>query len=328
MKHPILRPAVASMLAIALILVVSACGGKQTVASKSAAAFRDTQQKGTPPGGDSHGGHSASGDSTMPAADHSTMTGGGGTDTAGMDHSKMQNGQSTAGMDHSQMQSGQSMAGMDHSKMQNGQSMAGMDHSKMKSGQSMAGMDHSKMQSGQSMAGMDHSKMQSGQSMAGMDHSKMQSGQSMAGMDHSKMGMPGMGDPTSMTPPITNTQIQQIEPASTLKVDPFDAPSGIAVAEAARSVAGGGGDAGIPMQQGEENTPAASPTPAMDHSQHGGSAPAAAAATAPRTKPPTTSTNKSAPVVATVYACPMHPEVRSGKPAKCPKCGMALVKKK
>jgi|SRR5882672_8938016 len=27
------------------------------------------------------------------------------------------------------------------------------------------------------------------------------------------------------------------------------------------------------------------------------------------------------------YACPMHPDVTSGKPGKCSKCGMALVKK-
>jgi len=27
------------------------------------------------------------------------------------------------------------------------------------------------------------------------------------------------------------------------------------------------------------------------------------------------------------YTCPMHPEVLSGKPGKCPKCGMTLVKK-
>jgi hypothetical protein len=31
---------------------------------------------------------------------------------------------------------------------------------------------------------------------------------------------------------------------------------------------------------------------------------------------------------AITYTCPMHPEVTSDKPGKCPKCGMDLVKKK
>ena len=31
--------------------------------------------------------------------------------------------------------------------------------------------------------------------------------------------------------------------------------------------------------------------------------------------------------VGAAYTCPMHPEVTSGQPGKCPKCGMALVKK-
>ena len=26
-----------------------------------------------------------------------------------------------------------------------------------------------------------------------------------------------------------------------------------------------------------------------------------------------------------IYTCPMHPEVRSATPGKCPKCGMTLV---
>lgn len=34
------------------------------------------------------------------------------------------------------------------------------------------------------------------------------------------------------------------------------------------------------------------------------------------------------PASADVYTCPMHPEVQSDKPGKCPKCGMALVKKR
>jgi hypothetical protein len=29
-----------------------------------------------------------------------------------------------------------------------------------------------------------------------------------------------------------------------------------------------------------------------------------------------------------LYTCPMHPEVITDKPGKCPKCGMNLVKKK
>jgi hypothetical protein len=29
-----------------------------------------------------------------------------------------------------------------------------------------------------------------------------------------------------------------------------------------------------------------------------------------------------------IYTCPMHPEIKSYKPGKCPKCGMDLVFKK
>jgi hypothetical protein len=33
----------------------------------------------------------------------------------------------------------------------------------------------------------------------------------------------------------------------------------------------------------------------------------------------------AAPTAATVYACPMHPEVTSSEPGRCPKCGMRLL---
>jgi hypothetical protein len=37
---------------------------------------------------------------------------------------------------------------------------------------------------------------------------------------------------------------------------------------------------------------------------------------------------KAAKPEATLYTCPMHPEVVSDRPGKCPKCGMTLVPKK
>jgi Cu(I)/Ag(I) efflux system membrane fusion protein len=45
---------------------------------------------------------------------------------------------------------------------------------------------------------------------------------------------------------------------------------------------------------------------------------------------PQTGSNKAGTVTAETevyYTCPMHPEVKSDKPGKCPKCGMELIKK-
>ena len=43
---------------------------------------------------------------------------------------------------------------------------------------------------------------------------------------------------------------------------------------------------------------------------------------------PATHTGKSNTAAKYIYSCPMHPEVMTDKPGKCPKCGMTLVKKK
>lgn len=36
---------------------------------------------------------------------------------------------------------------------------------------------------------------------------------------------------------------------------------------------------------------------------------------------------KTQSVDSVIYTCPMHPEILSDKPGKCPKCGMELVQK-
>jgi hypothetical protein len=47
-----------------------------------------------------------------------------------------------------------------------------------------------------------------------------------------------------------------------------------------------------------------------------------------QTSKPKTPDSKSDSTAKYVYTCPMHPEVITDKPGKCPKCGMTLVKKK
>ena len=47
-----------------------------------------------------------------------------------------------------------------------------------------------------------------------------------------------------------------------------------------------------------------------------------------QTSKPKTSNNKSDSTSKYIYTCTMHPEVKTDKPGKCPKCGMTLVKKK
>ena len=47
-----------------------------------------------------------------------------------------------------------------------------------------------------------------------------------------------------------------------------------------------------------------------------------------QTSKPKTPVSKSDTTGKYVYTCPMHPEVITDKPGKCPKCGMTLVKKK
>lgn len=94
--------------------------------------------------------------------------------------------------------------------------------------------------------------------------------------------------------PRSNAEISATRPATTLRPDRFDAAAPISVREARR--------AAYPIHDdGLTGTTA----PDAGHDAHKG----------------------HGQEKATLYVCPMHPEVTSATPASCPKCGMALVKK-
>src|SRR5688500_6591242 len=89
--------------AVMASILLTTCGRKETVASKSARALREAQARGETVGG-GHAGHDASAsETTASTMDHSTMTGmnhstTGPTSMAGMDHSKMEMSGSSSGV--------------------------------------------------------------------------------------------------------------------------------------------------------------------------------------------------------------------------------------
>jgi rubrerythrin len=54
----------------------------------------------------------------------------------------------------------------------------------------------------------------------------------------------------------------------------------------------------------------------------------APAAQPPGTRPTAAASRQPLPKAAVIWTCPMHPQVQSDKPGKCPICGMDLVPKK
>ena len=174
---------------------VAACGGRQSVASKSAAAYADAQKKGVPEQTTSQVEHAEHAEMAgMPGMEHATMTGGGDHSMAGMQHGAMQH---------------ESMPGMQHGEMQH----AGMQHG------SMQGMQHGEMAHG-SMPGMQHGEM------PGMQHGEM------PGMQHTA---PNPQVATVAEPPRSNSAIASVQPDATLRSDEFDAPAPAAESEAAKT---------------------------------------------------------------------------------------------
>lgn len=215
------------------------------------------------------------------------------------------------------------------------------------------------MQHGQSSASAaDHSKMQHGESAAsGADHSQHGAtsaippgglwgpvpGSAPAAGAHGAHGASAPLEPMTVTlgtapAPRTSAEMSKLQPAATLRQDTVDLAAPISVNESAKasdpSHAGHGsteqpagarpGDSGGTAPADRKTDPRASSDP---HAAHRAPAPAASvpAPTTPGSKK--SATPKSSSMQATQYVCPMHPEVVSNEPGRCPKCGMALVKK-
>lgn len=353
---------------LASALIAAACGGEQSVASKSAAAYREAQAKGTPVGGGhDHGGHGAA--TTTGGIDHSAH--GTGADAhAGMNHgvpaaaATDHSGHASAGsVDHAAMGHGTAATAhaghgaparsgaVDHAAMGHGTAApahtghgaparsGAVDHAAMGHGtganahKGQTGTANGHAQHGASPAtGGAHGAHGTTPAPTRDQHAGMQHGtqapaasahaghgtQSPAADPHAAHRAAGApGAPTVAAAPRSNSEMQRVRPAATLSGDAFDAPAPVSVSEAAKAAQGGGHEGhqarGITPGQDRENPPTPMPATrdgstsgtrgAADHSGHGAAA-------------------------ATVYSCPMHPEVTSDQPGTCPKCGMALVPKK
>jgi hypothetical protein len=86
------------------------------------------------------------------------------------------------------------------------------------------------------------------------------------------------------------------------------------------------GCAGDPMPPGQ--SPGDPANPAAPEAPTNASASVAQTSTTGPANEGATDARAERPDAGVVYTCPMHPEVQSNAPGRCPKCGMTLVVKK
>jgi hypothetical protein len=124
--------------------------------------------------------------------------------------------------------------------------------------------------------------------------------------------------------PQTNAALRKLQPGETLQPDAFDAARPAPIAEAAKArepMDHSGHTRGITAGEDEANPPTPMPATRDGKAFSGATA-------APVAGHDHSSGASATPASEAMYSCPMHPEVTSDKPGNCPKCGMALVKKK
>ena len=272
----------------ALAVLVAACGGRETVASKSAAAYREAQEKeAAVTAGHEHGhehGQAAAtrtdahaGHDMSTAADHAAMGHGAQGTTA--DHAA--HGGMTTHAAHGETTDHTAHGGATdhaaHGRPRQQQHATHAAHGDHTTGHAARG----------TRSGGDHAAMGHGAAASG---AHAQHGTGTAPGAHAQHSAPQPAPPAAHTDHGAHVAAASVTPAprasgTALQPDAFDAPLPVSVAEAAKAQGGAPGGA-------THTGPAASPSSA-----------------------------------AAVYTCPMHPEVTSDTPGTCPKCGMALVKK-
>ncbi len=344
-----------------LALLALACGGEQSVASKSAAAYDEAKAKGVAVGGghehggheagaatetghaahatatDAHAGHDMTGGST--AMDHSAHGTSGAVDHAAMGHGTAANAHaghgtsSGAATDHSAHRTGG--GAVDHAAMGHG-TTASNAHAQHRSTSAASGAHAGHGTTAQAGAHDQHAGMQHAAPPAGADpHAQhRQTTSSAAAADHSQHGAtaPAAADPhaqhrTGVTAaaPIAATAPRSNAELRSIQPSATLQPDAFdAPASVSVSEAAKAGQGG-----GHEGHTMRGITPGQDRENPPSPMPAT------RDRGTTTGTDHSQhggtqtqpAAAATAYTCPMHPEVTSDKPGSCPKCGMTLVKK-
>lgn len=284
-----------------LVLVVLArCGAEESVATRSAAAFREAQQKGkTFEGTDDSHGHGAttpgapqSGEEAAKAHDH---------DEAGtaVDHSAMEHD----GAEHAGQQPGgsETRPGGGHAGMNHGQGQHRSGRREAAPGRKAGQDKHA------GHAAPDESGTHAGHAEQGGSPQASPAGDRASGGGHARhsLGEGNSAPNTVITAPVV---VSSGNPAAILVPDPLDAPAVTSVLDAqlAAEMSGGGshGNHGGTYSHVDAGRDANAPDPHRQHSQ------------------------TAMQEATTVYACPMHPEVTSTAPGECSKCGMALVERR
>lgn len=347
-------------------LLVVACGGEQSVASKSAAAYDEAKAKGVAVGGghdhgdheaaasetghaadatatDAHAGHDMTGDST--AMDHSAHGAAGATDHAATGHGTAANAHAGHGMssreptDHSAHRSGGSA--VDHAAMGHGTS-ASNAHAQHGTASAARGAHAGHGTTRQTASHDQHAGMQHAAPSRGADpHAQhRQAAPGAQPMDHARHGTTAAPPGAAADPHAhhrmggtTATPIAANAPRSNRAMRSVQPAATLQpdVFDAPAPIAVA--EAIKAVHGGGDGGPETrSIVPGTDHENPPTPMPAIRdrANTAPvgvhRDHGAATATGGEEEAAA-VYTCPMHPEITSEKPGTCPKCGMALVKK-